>query len=387
VIKYKELREGNFIVKKIPKNVVLNGQIDRINGDQTSMLSGLMSPLIGEMSVNSGKIPVTGCSLGWKEKGGIKQASIKKNNVIVSEADQISFSTQKIRPKLSLGQFLNTGEEVIKNYAITVPGQVIAIEKEKITLRRAQALLFYAQGIIHVNHGEWVDKNAPILTLTYQKLVTGDIVQGIPKIEEFFEAPTTREGDQISNSLQANLRKTFQRLKPLFPMSQAVNKSLEDIQQVLVEGILKVYLSQGVRIADKHLEVVIRQMTSKGHILDVGNTGLFQGEDVNLDRIERINLATYGQKANYEPAVLGITQASLDSDSFISSASFQETTRVLSRDTIIGKTDFLRGLKERVVLGDLIQAGTGLDDNINYGLLFGVATTSITEQLSKKPYY
>ena len=72
---------------------------------------------------------------------------------------------------------------------------------------------------------------------------------------------------------------------------------------------------------------------------------------------------------------LGITQASLGSESFISAASFQETTRVLSRDTIVGKTDFLRGLKERVVLGDVIQAGTGLDDNINYGLLFGVTSS------------
>ena len=114
---------------------------------------------------------------------------------------------------------------------------------------------------------------------------------------------------------------------------------------MLVEGILRVYLSQGVRIADKHLEIVIRQMTSKGQILDVGNTGLFQGEFVNLDRIERINLGTYGQKADYEPSVLGITQASLGSESFISAASFQETTRVLSRDTIVGKTDFLKGVE------------------------------------------
>ena len=228
---------------------------------------------------------------------------------------------------------------------------------------------------MHVNHGEWVEKNAPILTLTYQKLITGDIVQGIPKIEQFFEAPATKEGEPLPNSLQARLRRSFQRLKQLHPVPQAVKRSLEEIQQILVEGILKVYLSQGVRIADKHLEIVIRQMTSKGQVLDVGNTGLFQGEHVRLDRIERINLATYGQKADYEPAVLGITQASLDSESFISAASFQETTRVLSRDTIIGKTDFLRGLKERVVLGDLIQAGTGVDDNINYGLLFGIAPT------------
>lgn len=211
------------------------------------------------------------------------------------------------------------------------------------------------------------------MTLTYQKLVTGDIVQGIPKIEQFFEAPTTRDGEPIPNSLQTRVRRGFERLRKREPAPQAVKGSVEDIQQTLVEGILKVYLSQGVRIADKHLEIVVRQMTSKGHVLDAGDTGLFRGEQVDLGRIERLNLATYGKRASYEPAVLGITKAALDSDSFISAASFQETTRVLSRDTVIGKTDFLRGLKERVVLGDLIQAGTGLDDNINYGLLFGVA--------------
>ena len=276
---------------------------------------------------------------------------------------------------VSVGQFVTLGEEYVPGYAALVSGQVVAIEQNKITLRRTQALLFYAQGVTHVNHGQWVNKNAPILTLTYQKLVTGDIVQGIPKIEQFFEAPATREGEPLANSLQLRLRRTYQRLKSLLPLAEAVKQSLEEIQQVLVEGVLRVYLSQGVRIADKHLEIVIRQMTSKGQVIDVGDTGLFQGEFVNLNRIERINLGTYGQKADYEPSVLGITQASLGSESFISAASFQETTRVLSRDTIIGKTDFLRGLKERVVLGDVIQAGTGLDDNINYGLLFGVTSS------------
>ena len=297
------------------------------------------------------------------------------NTVLLTESDQISMSLSKQRINASVGQFVTLGEEFVSNYAALASGQIVAIEENKITLRRTQALLFYAQGVTHVNHGQWVNKNAPILTLTYQKLVTGDIVQGIPKIEQFFEAPATRDGEPLSNSLQSRLRKSYNRLKNSLPHVQAVKHSLEEIQQVLVEGILRVYLSQGVRIADKHLEIVIRQMTSKGQILDVGNTGLFQGEFVNLDRIERINLGTYGQKAEYEPSVLGITQASLGAESFISAASFQETTRVLSRDTIVGKTDFLRGLKERVVLGDVIQAGTGLDDNINYGLLFGVTGT------------
>ena len=305
------------------------------------------------------------------------------NATLLTELDCVSLSTNyqgEIFPsdlmpvtQRSVGQFLNVGEDAMLRYSSPFPGQIVSVERGKVTLRRAQALLFYVQGGMHVNHGEWVDKNAPILTLTYQKLVTGDIVAGIPKIEQFFEAPATKEGEPIPSSLQVKLRKIFHRLKSTHSLAHAAKKSLAEIQQILVEGILKVYLSQGVRIADKHLEIVIRQMTSKGHVLDVGNTGLFQGEYVNLHRIERINLSTYGEKADYEPAVFGITQASLDSESFISAASFQETTRVLSRDTVAGKTDFLRGLKERVVLGDLIQAGTGLDDNINYGLLLGVS--------------
>ena len=305
------------------------------------------------------------------------------NATLLTEIDCVSLSTNQQGQRFpsdlmrviqrSVGQFLNLGEDAMFRYSSPFPGQIVSIERDKITLRRAQALLFYVQGGMHVNHGEWVDKNAPILTLTYQKLVTGDIVAGIPKIEQFFEAPATKEGEPISSSLQVKLRKIFHRLRSAHSLAHAAKRSLAEIQQILVEGILKVYLSQGVRIADKHLEIVVRQMTSKGHVLDVGNTGLFQGEHVNLHRIERINLATYGEKADYEPAVFGITQASLDSESFISAASFQETTRVLSRDTVAGKTDFLRGLKERVVLGDLIQAGTGLDDNINYGLLLGVS--------------
>ncbi len=336
--------------------------------DRFVSLEERLSPAMGELV--SQDLHHDGRDLGMLES-----SNLHSNTVLLTESDQISMSLSKQRANVSVGQFVTLGEEFVSNYAALASGQIVAIEQNKITLRRTQALLFYAQGVTHVNHGQWVNKNAPILTLTYQKLVTGDIVQGIPKIEQFFEAPATRDGEPLSNSLQSRLRKTYNRLKNSLPHVQAVKHSLEEIQQVLVEGILRVYLSQGVRIADKHLEIVIRQMTSKGQILDVGNTGLFQGEFVNLDRIERINLGTYGQKAEYEPSVLGITQASLGAESFISAASFQETTRVLSRDTIVGKTDFLRGLKERVVLGDVIQAGTGLDDNINYGLLFGVTDT------------
>ena len=344
----------------------------------------LLSPVMGEMisqdtthSFSPSPIaPIEGHFFPFSEGKGVDRlpgqfnSGISSNTLLLTEEDQISMSLSEQKTNIFLGQFLTLGEEFIPNYAALASGKVVAIERHKIRLRRSQGSLFYPNGVIHVTEGQWVTKNAPILTLTYQKLVTGDIVQGIPKIEQFFEAPATRDGEPFPNSLQSRLRNTYQQLKRKnsLPHQQAVKQSMSEIQQILVEGILRVYLSQGVRIADKHLEVVIRQMTSKGQILHVGNTGLFQGEFVNLDRIERINLGTYGQKADYEPSVLGITQASLGSDSFISAASFQETTRVLTRDTIVGKTDFLRGLKERVVLGDVIQAGTGLDDNINYGL-------------------
>jgi hypothetical protein len=160
-------------------------------------------------------------------------------------------------------------------------------------------------------------------------------------------------------------------ISPTFPPENG--KGIENLKDLISLGKVsvnqKVYLSQGVLISDKHIEIIVRQMTSKGKIVDGGNTGLLPGEYISLQRIESINLSTQGRRADYEPAILGITQASLDSESFISAASFQETTRVLSRDSLEGKTDFLRGLKERVVLGDLIQAGTGLDENLTYGLV------------------
>ncbi len=341
----------------------------------------LASTTTGEMVSSLGDD--LGAGPSWRPR--MLVAPPTQDRVILRDGDCVTLATSRSCCPSSVTRFLALGEEIAPGKAVPIPGQTIAIERDRVTLRRTQSLLFYAHGAMHVADREWVERGAPILTLTYQKLVTGDIVQGIPKIEQFFEAPATREGEPLASSLQARVRRGFERLKRTRPLPQAVRASIEEIQEVVVEGILKVYLAQGVRIADKHLEIVVRQMTSKGQILEAGDTGLFQGEFVDLGRIERLNLSTYGQRADYEPVVLGITRASLDSDSFISAASFQETTRVLSRDTIVGKTDFLRGLKERVVLGDLIQAGTGLDDNINYGLLFGITRTEQTSLDSGNP--
>jgi len=128
--------------------------------------------------------------------------------------------------------------------------------------------------------------------------------------------------------------------------------------------VQNVYQSQNVEISDKHVEVIVRQMTSKVKVEDGGDTTLLPGELVELQQIENINeamLLTKGLPATYSPILLGITKSSLNTDSFISAASFQETTRVLTEAAIEGKADWLRGLKENVIIGRLIPAGTGFN--------------------------
>ena len=267
------------------------------------------------------------------------------------------------------GQLIAYGDSIAKNTATTESGQVLYVDSQKTILRKAQTVLIYSQAIIAVSSGEWIRKGTPLMALSYQKLVTGDIVQGLPKIEQFFEAPVLKDGTFWSDSLQAKLNQFFQEHREELPLAEAVRKGFSEIQRVLVEGVQQVYISQGVLIADKHLEVIVRQMTCKGRILYSGDTGFLRNELVSLDKIESVNQVTYGQKALYHPQVRGITDASLESESFLSAASFQETTRVLSRDAIIGKTDLMRGLKERVIVGELIQAGTGLVNNNVYNLL------------------
>jgi DNA-directed RNA polymerase subunit beta' len=140
-------------------------------------------------------------------------------------------------------------------------------------------------------------------------------------------------------------------------------KGIEEVQEYLVNEIQEVYRLQGVRIDDKHIEVIVRQMLQKVRIDDPGDTVFLEGEQVDrqivLEENERVRgegLAT----AQYQPLLLGITKASLSTQSFISAASFQETTRVLTEAAIQGSTDHLRGLKENVIIGHLIPAGTGI---------------------------
>ena len=140
-------------------------------------------------------------------------------------------------------------------------------------------------------------------------------------------------------------------------------KGVEALAQYIVNEVQDVYRLQGVRINDKHIEVIVRQMLRKIEITQPGDSNLIKGEQLTFTQVLEINdnlQAEDKQPAKFDRMLLGITKASLATESFISAASFQETTRVLTEAAVTGKRDFLRGLKENVVVGRLIPAGTGL---------------------------
>ena len=152
--------------------------------------------------------------------------------------------------------------------------------------------------------------------------------------------------------------------RPEQPARHPVGPRREGAARYLVNEIQEVYRLQGVNINDKHIEVIVRQMMRWVKIEDVGDTEFLIEEQVDrfrfMEENERV-IAAGGRPAQGRPLLLGITKASLSTDSFISAASFQETTRVLTEASISGKVDHLRGLKENVTMGRLIPAGTGFE--------------------------
>jgi len=150
---------------------------------------------------------------------------------------------------------------------------------------------------------------------------------------------------------------------PLIPHDILRIKGEEALYQYLLTEVQNVYRSQGVKINDKHIETIVRQMLRRVRIVDVGDTTFLADEQVEKFVFEEENekvMSSGGKPAQGEPLLLGITKASLSTESFISASSFQETTKVLTEAAISGKVDQLRGLKENVIMGRLIPAGTGL---------------------------
>ncbi len=152
---------------------------------------------------------------------------------------------------------------------------------------------------------------------------------------------------------------------PLDPHKLFQVKGIRDTEQYLLQEIQKVYKGQGVNINDKHIEIILRELTRKAVIIEPGDTKFYPGQEVERTEVEEENrvVRAEGKKpATYKVLLLRLTKAALSSDSFLSASSFQETTKVLAEAAIAGKTDTLEGLKEAVIVGSLIPAGTGFSD-------------------------
>ncbi len=256
-----------------------------------------------------------------------------------------------------LGQFFHLDE--LKDALLSEQGQIYALTKTEIIIRQGKPNLLASKGILHIPNKSILPKNTRYFTFFYTYYKTGDIVQGIPKIEEFFEARNPFEIEFGSTNLQNRLNSIYKKYKLQYKHKYAVRKSMLQIQQIVIKGIQSIYLQQGVLITDKHFEIIIRQMTSKVRIVSSGSTGLLFGEIVDIKWVENINSKLYTNYIDYEPIILGITRSCLETNSFISASSFQETIRILTKSAIQHKMDFLCGLKENIILGHLIPAGTG----------------------------
>lgn len=306
------------------------------------------------------------------------------STLVAIDAKNRGSNSTKARPQVKL---LNDAGEEVKiagtEHAVTIGFQVGAL--------------------IMVTDGQKVSVGEVLARIPNESQKTRDITGGLPRVAELFEARSPKDAGMLAEVTGTvafgKETKGKQRLeitgtdgnKHEFLISkdkqvlvhdgQVVNKGemivdgpadpqdilrllgIEALASYIVDEVQDVYRLQGVKINDKHIEVIVRQMLRRVQVVDAGDTNYITGEQVErselLDENDRVN-AEGKIPATYNNVLLGITKASLSTDSFISAASFQETTRVLTEAAIMGKKDGLRGLKENVIVGRLIPAGTGL---------------------------
>ena len=192
----------------------------------------------------------------------------------------------------------------------------------------------------------------------YEQGKTKDIVQGLPKVDQILEARKTLNTENLKENPHVKLNKIFTNLKKKYTNPQATRISILKMQYSLIQEIQSIYQSQGVKISNKHIEIIVKQMTSKVIIKEPGELPILTGEIYEINRIENLNKKVI-EKAMYEPIILGISKLSLTNKSFVAAASFQETSKTLTKAAIEGKIDWLYGLKENLILSRLIPAGTG----------------------------
>ncbi len=302
------------------------------------------------------------------------------------------------------GQYILEGTELGDGKKSAKPGRVY-VDGDRLFVRHARPYLISAGTQLLCTSGDIVVMGETLATLVYDRIKTGDIIQGLPRVEELLEARkpkdsaviTERLGDVDMEGDPEEVAKVQVRVEgggvdeytvppgsrvivnkgdfipagspitdgPINPHDVLRVLGVEATQRYLVDEVQMVYRSQGVEIADKHIEVIVRQMTRKMKVEDPGDSTMLPGElieGLEAAKIQEEMRATGKAEGDVRPILLGITKASLNTESFVSAASFQETTRVLTEAAIEGKRDWLHGLKENVVIGRLIPAGTGFFD-------------------------
>ncbi len=320
--------------------------------------------------------------------------------LLITEEQQVH---QKTKGAISVkeGDLVRVSDPISKSTIGSHSGQVVKIDGTDVIVRRGRPYLISGNTQLQCEDGALVQRGDLLATLIFERQKTGDIVQGLPRVEELLEARKPKECAILSErngraklTTEDDVTRLFlvfsdgseeeiivpQGLNVIVEDGEEITKGkaltdgppnphdivrlmgIEAAQKYLVDEVQSVYRSQGVEIADKHIEVIVRQMTRKVRVEDPKETIMLPGE-----LMERYDLDVENEKAKQtgiEPAtftevLLGITKASLNTESFISAASFQETTRILTEAAVEGKKDWLRGLKENVIIGRLIPAGTG----------------------------
>ena len=306
------------------------------------------------------------------------------STLVVIDAKRRTAATKGLRPQVKL---LDASGAEVK-----IPGTDHSV-----------TIGFQVGALITVKDGQQVHVGEVLARIPTESQKTRDITGGLPRVAELFEARSPKDaavlaevtgtvsfgkdtkGKQrlVITDLDGNAHEFLiaKEKQVLVHDGQVVNKGemivegpadphdilrlkgVEELATYIVDEVQDVYRLQGVKINDKHIEVIVRQMLRRVQVADVGDTKFIPGEQVErselLDENDRV-IAEGKRPATYDNMLLGITKASLSTDSFISAASFQETTRVLTEAAIMGKVDDLRGLKENVIVGRLIPAGTGL---------------------------
>nr|YP_009520226.1 RNA polymerase beta' subunit [Diospyros virginiana]ATG87900.1 RNA polymerase beta' subunit [Diospyros virginiana] len=267
---------------------------------------------------------------------------------------------EKTSTKMSLGQFICENVCIAKNGPHLKSGQVLIVQVDSVVIRSAKPYLATPGATVHGHYGEIFYEGDTLVTFIYEKSRSGDITQGLPKVEQVLEV---RSLDSISMNLEKRVEGWNERITRILgiPWGFLIGAELTIVQSriSLVNKIQKVYRSQGVQIHNRHIEIIVRQITSKVLVSEDGMSNVFSpGELIGLLRAERMGRALE-EAIYYRAILLGITRASLNTQSFISEASFQETARVLAKAALRGRIDWLKGLKENVVLGGMIPVGTG----------------------------